>query len=173
MRFEVSSRLRPCNRPRVPHRGTTGLPRSSLWNPPDKRKRPRFIPSPHRKGTRQPLSVNASSTIMSPETLVTTSTNGASVEAVTAHLEASTCTGAGVMIAQRITTHPLSHRALESSARPFIGPSSRSGFTPQRLLPSITARPNPNFGSLISAWLVSWVGPPTTESSSDSFPCSY
>jgi hypothetical protein len=117
--------------------------------------------------------VNASSTITSPETPVMTSTNAASIEAMTAHLEATTCTRAGVMIAQRIAVHLPSHRALESSARPFAGPSFRSGFAPQRLSPSITVRPNPNFGSLISAWLVSWAGPPTTESSSDSFPYSY
>jgi hypothetical protein len=45
-------------------------------------------------------------------------------------------------------------------------------FCPPRLLPSITARPNPNFGSLTSAWHVSWVGPPTTGSSSGNSPCS-
>jgi hypothetical protein len=90
-----------------------------------------------------------------------------------AHLEATTCIGAGVMIAQRIAVHLLSCRVLESLARPFIGPSFRSGFAPRRLSPSIMARPNPNFGSLISTWLVSWAGPPTTASSSDSFPYSY
>jgi hypothetical protein len=31
-------------------------------------------------------------------------------------------------------------------------------------------RPNPNFGSLISTWLVSWVGPPTIGSSFDNSP---
>jgi hypothetical protein len=46
-------------------------------------------------------------------------------------------------------------------------------FHPQQLSPSIMARPNPNFGSLISTWLVSWARPPMTESSSDSFPYSY
>jgi hypothetical protein len=104
---------------------------------------------------------------------VTTSTNAASVEAVTVHLEATTSTGAGAIIARRIAVRPSSHRALESLARPFVGPSFRSGFAPQRLSPSITTKPNPNFGSLISSCLVSWAGPPTTESSSDSFPCSY
>jgi hypothetical protein len=104
---------------------------------------------------------------------VTTSTNVAGVEAMTAHLEAITCTGAGIMIAQRIAVHLPSHQALESLARPFAGPSFRSGFAPQRLSPSITARPNPNFGSLISSWLVCWAGPPMTALSSDSFPYSY
>jgi hypothetical protein len=40
---------------------------------------------------------------------VTTSTNVAGVEAMTAHLEAITCTGAGIMIAQRIAVHLPSH----------------------------------------------------------------
>jgi hypothetical protein len=31
-------------------------------------------------------------------------------------------------------------------------------------------KPNPNFGSLTFAWLVSWVGPPMTGSSFDNFP---
>jgi hypothetical protein len=35
MRFKVSSRLWPYSRPRVPPRGATGLPRSSLRSPPD------------------------------------------------------------------------------------------------------------------------------------------
>jgi hypothetical protein len=59
---------------------------------------------------------------------VTTSTNAAGVEAMTVHLEATTCTGAGVMIAQKIAVHLPSCRALESSARPFVGPSFRFGF---------------------------------------------
>jgi hypothetical protein len=155
MRFEVSSRLRPYNRPRVLPRGAAGLHRSSLRSPPDRRKRPRFTPSPRHKGTRQPLSVNASSTIASLETPVTTSTNTVGVEAMTVHPEATTCIGEGVMTARRITSHLPSRRALKSSVRPSTGPSFRSGFTPQRLSPSITARPNPNFGSLIFAWLVS------------------
>jgi hypothetical protein len=45
-------------------------------------------------------------------------------------------------------------------------------FRPPRLLPSITVRPNLNFGSLTFTWLVSWVGPPTTGSSFDNTPCS-
>jgi hypothetical protein len=74
--------------------------------------------------------VNASSTIASPETPVMTSMNTTSVEAVMAHLEATTHIGVGVMIARRIAAHPPSRRALESSARPFEGPSFRSSFTP-------------------------------------------
>jgi hypothetical protein len=37
----------------------------------------------------------------------------------------------GITITQRITVHPPSRWALESSARPFIGPSFRSGFAPR------------------------------------------
>jgi hypothetical protein len=54
---------------------------------------------------------------------VKTSTNAVGVEAMTAHLEAITCTGAGVMTAQRIAVYLLSRWALESSARPFVGPN--------------------------------------------------
>jgi hypothetical protein len=68
---------------------------------------------------------------VSPDTPVTTSTNATGIEAMMVYLEAITCTGAGVMIAQRTAVHLLSHRALESSARPFTGPSFRSGFAPQ------------------------------------------
>jgi hypothetical protein len=170
--FEVSSRLWPYSRLRVLPQGTTGLHQSSLRSPPDRRRRPRFIPSLCHKGTRQLLSVNALSIITSPEMPVTTSTSVVGVEVMTVHPEATTCTGVGAMIARRIVAHLPSHRALESSARPSAGPSFRSSFVPQRLSPSITARPNPNFGSLISAWLVSWAGPPTTVSSFDSFPYS-
>jgi hypothetical protein len=42
---------------------------------------------------------------------------------------------------------------------------------PPRLSPSTTARPNLNFGSLISAWHVSWVGPLMTGSLFDNSPC--
>jgi hypothetical protein len=42
---------------------------------------------------------------VSPETPVTTSTNDAGVEAMTTHLKATTCTGAGVMITHRIVVH--------------------------------------------------------------------
>jgi hypothetical protein len=76
-----------------------GLASSSLQSPPNRRKRPRFIPSPHHERTRWPLSVNVSSTIASPEMLVMASMNAASEEAMTAHLEATTCTRAGAMIA--------------------------------------------------------------------------
>jgi hypothetical protein len=123
MRFEVSSRLRPYSRPRVLPRGAAGLHRSSLRSPLDRRKRPRFIPSLRHKGTRQPLTVNALSTIVSPETPVTISTSAAGVEVMTVHPEATTCAGAGAMTAQRIAAHLPSRRALESSARPSTGPS--------------------------------------------------
>jgi hypothetical protein len=129
MRFEVSTRLWPYSGPRVPPQGAVGLHRSSLRSPPDRRKRPRFIPSLHNKGTRRPLSVNVSSTIASPETPIMTSTNAIGIGVMTAHLEATTCIGVGVMTAQRIIVHLLSRRALESSARPSAGPSYRSGFT--------------------------------------------
>jgi hypothetical protein len=72
MRFEVSSRLWPCSRPRVLPRGTTGWHRSSLRSPPDRRKRPQFILSLPQEGTGQPLSVNALSTTVSPKMPVTT-----------------------------------------------------------------------------------------------------
>jgi hypothetical protein len=65
---------------------------------------------------------------------VMTSTNAASVEAVTPRLEATTSIGAGVMIAQRTVAHSSNRRAIESSARPFVGPSFRSDFTPPTTL---------------------------------------
>jgi hypothetical protein len=151
MRFEVSLRLRPCSKPRVPPQGAARLPRSNPWSPPGKKGRPRSIPSPHPKGTRPPLSMNASSTTVSPEMPVTTSTSAAGANVVTVQLEVTTSTGAGVTIALRITVHHPSHRALESLARPFETPSFWSGFAPHRLSPSTTVTPNPNFGSLTSA----------------------
>jgi hypothetical protein len=56
MRSEDSSRLLPCNKTRVPPRGDAGLPQSSLRSPPDRRKRPRFIPSlpPTKQGSLRP-----------------------------------------------------------------------------------------------------------------------
>jgi hypothetical protein len=75
------------------------------------------------------LSVTASSTIMSPEMPVTTSTSVVGIEAMTVHLEATTW--ADVMIAQKIVVHLLSRRALESSARPFVGLNFRSDFAPR------------------------------------------
>jgi hypothetical protein len=61
MKSEDSSRPLPCSRPRVLPLGDAGLPRSNLWSPPVRRERPRFILSTP-NGTRQSLSVNASST---------------------------------------------------------------------------------------------------------------
>jgi hypothetical protein len=65
----------------------------------------------------------ASSTITSPEMPVMTSTSAAGIEVMMVHLEATMCIGADVMIAQKITVHLSSRWALESSARPFIGPN--------------------------------------------------
>jgi hypothetical protein len=55
--------------------------------------------------------------------LVMTSTSVADVKAMTVHLKATTYTGAGVMTTLKIAVNLSSHWALESSARPFIGPS--------------------------------------------------
>jgi hypothetical protein len=99
--------------------------------------------------------------------------SAAGAKVVTMQLEATTSTRMGITIARRIIARHPSHQALESSARPFVKHYFRFCFTPQRLSPSITVRPNPNFGSLISTWLVSWVGPLMTMSSFDSFPYSY
>jgi hypothetical protein len=84
--------------------------------------------------------------------------------------EATTSTRADVMTARKIVAHHLSRQALRFSARPFAKHYFQFSFAPQRLSPSITARLNPNFGSLIYAWFVSWAGPPMTVSSFDSFP---
>jgi hypothetical protein len=92
---------------------------------------------------------------------------------VTVLLEATTSTEASVTTARRIIAHHLSHWAPVFSARPFAKHYFRFSFNPQRLSLSITARPNLNFGSLISAWLVNWARPPMTVSSFDNFPCSY
>jgi hypothetical protein len=109
MRFEVSSRLQPCSKPRVLPQGDVGLPQSSLRSPSSRRKRPRFIPSLHHEGTRQPLSVNALSTTASPEMPVTTSTNAAGAKVVTVQLKATTSVGASVTTARRIVARHLSH----------------------------------------------------------------
>jgi hypothetical protein len=104
---------------------------------------------------------------------VTTSTNAAGAKVVTVQLEATTSIGVGVTIARRIVAHHPSHQAPGFSTKPFAKHYFRFGFAPQRLSPSIMTRPNLNFGSLISTWLVSWAGPPMTVSSFDSFPYSY
>jgi hypothetical protein len=49
---------------------------------------------------------------VSPETPMMTSTNAASVEAVTSCLEATTSIGADVMIARRTAAHPPSRQPL-------------------------------------------------------------
>jgi hypothetical protein len=54
---------------------------------------------------------------------VMTSMSTTDVEAMTVYLEATTCIGVDVMIAQKIVVHLPSRWALESSARPFVGPS--------------------------------------------------
>jgi hypothetical protein len=46
MKSKDSSRPLPCSKPRVLPQGDAGLPRSNLRSPPDRRERPRFIPSP-------------------------------------------------------------------------------------------------------------------------------
>jgi hypothetical protein len=104
---------------------------------------------------------------------VTTSSSAEGANMVTVQLEATTSTWTGATTARRIEALHPSHRALGSSARPFAKHYSRLGFAPPRLLPSITVKRNPNFSSLTSAWLVSWVGPPMTGSSFDNSPCSY
>jgi hypothetical protein len=76
--------------------------------------------------------MSVSSTTASLEMPMTTSNNAASIEAVTVHHEATTSTGTGVTIDQRIAVHPPSHRALESSARPSaFGPVSPPNDTHQ------------------------------------------
>jgi hypothetical protein len=133
MRFEDSSRWQPCSRPRVPPQGAAPLPLGNLRNPPDNKGRPRSIPSRHLEGTRLPLSKNASSTTASPEMPMTTLTSAAGANMVIVQLEATTSTGAGDTTASRIAVHHPSHRALESSARPFETPYFRSGSAPRRL----------------------------------------
>jgi hypothetical protein len=98
------------------------------------------------------------------------STSTARAKVVTVQLKVAMSTGAGVTTAQRIAVHHSSDRALESLARPFETPSFQSDFTPHQLSLSTTVRTNPNFGSLTSAWLVSWAAPQMTESSSDNPP---
>jgi hypothetical protein len=157
MKSEDSSRSLPCSRPRVLPQGDAGSSQSSLRSPPDKRERPRSVPSVP-NGTRQLLSVSASSTTVNLEMPVTTSLSAGGANMVTVQLEATTSTEAGATTARRIgALHP-SHRALRSLARPIAKHYSWLGSDPPRLLPSIMAKPNPNFGSLTSAWLVSWVG---------------
>jgi hypothetical protein len=102
-----------------------------------------FIPSPHHGGTKRPPSETASSTTVSPEMPVTTSTSVAGVEAMTVHLKATTCTGVDVMIAQKIVVHLSSRRTLESSARPFVGPSFRSDFAPPTTLTKYNGETKP------------------------------
>jgi hypothetical protein len=106
------------------------------------------------------------------ETPVTTSLSAGGASVVTVQLEATTSTGADATIARRIEALHPSHQALGSLAKPSVKHYFWLG-SPPRLLPSIMAKPNPNFGSLTSAWLISWVGPSTTRSSFDNFPCFY
>jgi hypothetical protein len=108
---------------------------------------------------------------MNLEMPMTTSPSAGGASMVTVQLEATMSKGAGATTARRIEALHLSHQALGSLARPFVKHYFRLGSAPPRLLPSITAKPNPNFGSLTSAWLVSWVGPPTIGSSFDNSPC--
>jgi hypothetical protein len=119
MKSVDSSRPPPCSKPRVLPRGDAGLPRSSLRSPPDRKERPRSISSPPPSGTRQPLSVNASSTTTNLEMPVTTSMSAEGVRVVMVQLEATTSIGAGATTARRIEALHPSHQALGSSARPF------------------------------------------------------
>jgi hypothetical protein len=109
---------------------------------------------------------------MNLETPVATSSSVARANMVTVWLEVTVCTEARATTAQKIEARRPSHRVLGSLARPYEKHSSRRGSALPRLSPSTTARPNSSFGSLISAWRVSWAGPSTTESSSDNSPCS-
>jgi hypothetical protein len=103
---------------------------------------------------------------VNPEMPVTTSMSPVSARVVTVQLEATTSTEVGVTIAQRIVARHPSHQALGCSARPFVKHYFRLGSAPTTL-----TKYN-SFGSLTSAWLVSWVGLPMTGSSFDNFPCS-
>jgi hypothetical protein len=78
---------------------------------------------------------------------VTTSTSTVSARVVTVQLEATTSTEAGATTARRIEACHPSHQALGSSARPFVKHYFWLGSAPPKFLPSITAKPNPNFGS--------------------------
>jgi hypothetical protein len=130
MKSEDSSRPLPCSRPRVLPRGDAGLSRSSLRSPPDRRERPRFIPSTPPSRTRRPLSVNALSTTVDLEMPVTTSTSAGGVRVVTVQLEAATSTGAGATTARRIKALRPNHQALGSLARPFAKHYFRLGSAP-------------------------------------------
>jgi hypothetical protein len=130
MKSEDSSRPLPCSSPRVPPQGDVGLPRSSLRSPPDRRERPRFIPSPPPSGTRRALSMNASSTTTNLEMAVTTSTSTEGIRVVMVQLEATTSTGVGATIARRIKALHPTCLALGSLARPFARHYFRLGSTP-------------------------------------------
>jgi hypothetical protein len=74
---------------------------------------------------------------------MTTSTSTVGAKVVTVQLEVTTSTGVGVTIAPRIVVHHLSHRALESSARPFETPSFWSGFCPPSTLTKYNGETKP------------------------------
>jgi hypothetical protein len=113
-------------------------------------------------------------TTMNLEMPVTTSTSARGVRVVTAQLEATMSTGAGATTARRIEALHPSHQALGSLARPFVKHYFRlDSAPPPQPLPSITAKPNSNFGSPTSIWLASCVGLPMIGSSFDNFPCFY
>jgi hypothetical protein len=67
---------------------------------------------------------------MNLEMPVTTSMSAEGVRVVTVQLEATTSTGAGATIAQRIEALHLSRQALGSLARPFVRHYLRLGSAP-------------------------------------------
>jgi hypothetical protein len=100
------------------------------------------------------------------------STNMSAYEELPGHHLRSTLDLVASTTAQKIVALHPSLWALGSSVRLSARRYSRLGFALPRLSPSTTARPNLNFGSPISAWRVSWAGPPTIGSSSDNSPYS-
>jgi hypothetical protein len=124
-------------------------------------------------GTRRPLSVSASSTTVNLEMPVTTSTSAGGVRVVTVQLKATMSIGAGATTTRRIEALHSSHPALGSLARPFAKHYFRLDSALPRPIPSITAKPNPNFGSPTFVWLASWVGLPMIGSSFNNFSYSY
>jgi hypothetical protein len=127
IKSDNSSRPLPCSRPRALPRGDASNPRSGSLSPPDKRERPRFIPSlPDETGWR--LSPSTLPTIPSPETPVATSLSAARVNTVIVWLEVTTYTEAGATTAQKIEALHPSLRALGSSVRLSTRRYSRLSF---------------------------------------------
>jgi hypothetical protein len=74
--------------------------------------------------------VNASSTTMSLEMPVTTSSSAGATNMVMVQLEATTSTEAGATTARKIEALHPSHRVLGSLARPFAKRYTRLGSSP-------------------------------------------